>query len=109
MKRTKRQILTFLGGAASSAAGILILSRRDAACITHALHPALRATTDPMYRQDLNYFPLQWECTWTKIPGQPLTTSVDTLANLFYYTGILLMVAAVAWMASAAFIGRGER
>ena len=103
------QMLTFLGGAASSAAGVLLLSRRDAACITDALHPALRATTDPMYRQDLSHLPLQWECTWLEIPGHPLTTSSDALASLFYSAGILLMVVAVIWMASAAFIGREAR
>lgn len=95
-----RPVATFLAGAIFAISGIFSISRRDAACITHALHPAQRTVVDPMYRQELKYFPLEWECTWTDLPGHPATTSFDPFATVLYFAGALIMIIALIWATS---------
>jgi hypothetical protein len=91
--RTVREtVLCIVGGLLVAAIGVVLLARRDAACVMDAMHPAAQA--DPPYDQEMTLFPLRWTCTWTGVGGSPATTFVDPLASAAFYGGLALAVGA---------------
>lgn len=62
MNNWKYPIALLTTGGTLTLLGVIALSRSDAACIVEALHPQARSV-DPVYVQQMEFFPLQWTCT----------------------------------------------
>jgi len=80
---------TLTAGTAATLLGVAPVARNDSACIVQVLHPLMRGVTDPVYVQELDFFPLQWSCSWPDVPGGGTTTYVDPFASLLYYCGLV--------------------
>lgn len=101
MSSWKYQIALLTAGGTLSLLGLIILSRSDAACIVEALHPQAQSLVDPAFRQQMEYFPLQWTCTWPDIQNGAITTYFDPLAACLSYSGLAVVLIALLLVAGS--------
>lgn len=99
---------TLTAGTAATLLGVIPVARNDSACIVQVLHPLMRGVTDPVYVQELDYFPLRWSCSWPDVPGGATTTYVDPFASLLYYCGLTGVLVGLL-MAAHLFLSRKRR